>query len=72
MLNVGLQFIPESFISFYKTNQEFIITCLECKEKKLYLQKKKISNIGNAKVILLNWFVRAKGRMLHRGRGERG
>lgn len=68
LMNVGRMFIPDHFVQFYKQKQECITLCIECKDKKLYLEKKHLDLAGAPKRMLSKWLIMARSRLLHRRR----
>lgn len=67
-INVGNIFVEHCFLDFYRHHQEFITVCVECKDRKIYLEKKTIKNArGVASKLMLKWIIAARSNLLHHG-----
>lgn len=61
-------FIKDHFIEFYKHKQEFMTVCIECKDKKVHLERKFVDMGGVQRRLLLKWLIMARSRLLHKNK----
>lgn len=70
--NTGRVFLAHEFLEFYRTQQQFITTCFECRLKKEHvhrnerLEAARSRNNLCARLLIRKWLVCARSRILHR------
>lgn len=68
--NVGRMFSEQSFLEYYRLNQEFITLCAECKEHNYHLESK-IDKKGPSSKIVLYWLLKARSSLLHKNKNKK-